>query len=333
MTPSLRFATRQHPIFVLGILQRSGTNYLNNLLLLHPSIQPPGTIWEDFHLAHADMLLNYAEATARHWPSQWKELLSAEMGDGALLRHLGRGIIGFMESQNEKGRLQNPRQHEETGSVSLISATPSVMNLHLFFDLFPDAAPIIVIRDGRALVESGVRSFGWDYEEAVRMWRSGARRIIDFTADSKNSGRFFLARYEDLFSRNQDLMSDIFQFLGLERSVYDFDAARNMPVMGSSDLAKTEGRVHWKAVEKRAEFNPLERAGNWSSEMRSRFAWLASREMELLGYRVEKEAARPIWNSLMDNLYGLELKVKHSFPAIGRRLKALRRRLLKMPAN
>lgn len=332
MPADSRFASRRHPIFVLGILQRSGTNYLNNLLLLHPDVQPPGMIWEDFHVAHADLLLRYVQDTVQHWPKPWVAKLEADLGKGALLRHLGAGLIAFMEGQNRIWSERNP-QPASPNPVSLISATPSVANLHLFFDLFPEAAPVIVIRDGPSLIESGVRSFGWDYEEAMRMWARSARRIIDFRDAPDNHGRFFLVRFDDLYTRNRDLMAEILDFLELDRSRYDFERAENLAVMGSSEVAQREGKVHWKAEKKRADFNPLQRASAWGPKLKSRFAWIARKESEALGYPLEGASPMPMLNTLLDWLYGAELKLKRVFPALATPLRRLRTRLLDAPTQ
>jgi len=195
------FASKQHPIFVLGILQRSGTNYLNNLLLQHPDVKPPGLVWEDFFLAHGDLLAGYMESVQRRWAPQWTEGVGAELGPKALLRHMGNGLVDFMEAQYRNRLAKGVYSAPDRTPVNLVTATPSVRNLHLFFDLFPNAAPIIIVRDGRALVESGVRSFGWNYDEAMRMWAGGARRIQDFCGNPEHEGRFLLVRYEDLYTR------------------------------------------------------------------------------------------------------------------------------------
>lgn len=328
MRPDPRYATRRHPIFVLGILQRSGTNYLNNLLLLHPDVQPPGMIWEDFHLAHADLLARYVEATARHWPDPWVEKLEAALGKDALLRQIGNGIVAFMEQQNV---IWSPHNNAKVSSnpVSLVTATPSVTNLDLFFELFPNAAPIIVVRDGPSLIESGVRSFGWDYEEGMRMWARSARRIIDFRDEPKHQGRFMLVRFDELYTRNRELMGEILDFLGLDRNRYNFDRAENLAVMGSSEVAQREGKVHWKAEQKRADFNPLKRASAWGPELKSRFAWIAATESTALGYPLDTVPARPRWNTALDRLYGLEIKLKSTLPFAAQWLQRIRHRILR----
>ena len=54
-------------IFILGIMHRSGTNFLNSLLLRHEAVDYAGITWEDFLLEHAELLEIYAEKTSKHW--------------------------------------------------------------------------------------------------------------------------------------------------------------------------------------------------------------------------------------------------------------------------
>jgi len=325
------FAKQQHPVFVLGILQRSGTNYLNNLLLLHPDVQPPGMVWEDFHLSHADHLCDYVESTQRHWDDDWSEAVNNTMGHGALLAHLGQGIVRFMENQYsaciETGKFPPP-EHEP---VRLVTATPSVSNLHLFFDLFPHGAPLIIVRDGRALVESGVRSFNWDYDEASYNWATNARKILEFCQAPEHQGRFFLVKYKDLCAQNRQTMTQMLNFLGLDPSRFDFDAAENLAVMGSSEVVTRGGVLHWKEVKKPREFNPLARARNWGPQLKCRFAWIAGNEMRALGFTLEDLPSRPIWNAFMDRLYGLEIKTKRIWPSAATLINRWRMHLLHAP--
>ena len=59
------------PIFILGISQRSGTNFLFNLLGLHPDCERVGPIWENFLLNDAQLLVDYADAVYRRWSADW----------------------------------------------------------------------------------------------------------------------------------------------------------------------------------------------------------------------------------------------------------------------
>jgi len=58
------------------------------------------------------------------------------------------------------------------------------------------------------------------------------------------------------------------QFLNLDPQVYDFEAARNLPVYGSS-MSKTDGQpVHREPVPKSPEFKSMGRHWDWSAYRR-----------------------------------------------------------------
>ena len=94
--------------------------------------------------------------------------------------------------------LQPIQKNDEEGSgrpalpsgycKKLITSTPSVENIHNFFKLFPNVPLLILVRDGRAVVESGVRSFNWNYEQAIREWNRSAQTIIRFDQEMKGTG-------------------------------------------------------------------------------------------------------------------------------------------------
>lgn len=325
------FSSKQHPIFIQGILQRSGTNYLNNLLLLHPDVKSPGLVWEDFFLAHGDLLTDYIEKTQRRWLPQWVDEVSAEFGPQALLGFIGQSLVTFMEAQYRNRLAKGIFPAPERTPISLVTATPSVRNLRLFLDLFPNAALIIIVRDGRALVESGVRSFGWDYDEAMHMWTAGARLIQDICQNPKLEGKFLLVRYEDLYIRTEEEMDKILNFTGLDTSRYDFDAAKNLGVMGSSEVVLAEGSLHWKSIDKSTGFNPLARAREWGPSLRSRFEWIAGEQMRALGYPTDEVPRRPAWNRLVDRIYGLGIKLNSYSPAASAVLRAWRYQFMQVP--
>ena len=131
------------PIFILGIQPRSGTYFLSNLLILHPDCGPPDPVWEDFLVAHSDLLAQYSDSVSGHWDEKWgvDQEVQADL-DAAL----GRGLSRFLSERGKGSRL--------------ITKTPRADNLDLFFRFFPDAHLLILVRDGRAITESAYRSFG-----------------------------------------------------------------------------------------------------------------------------------------------------------------------------
>lgn len=291
------------PVFILGILHRSGTNFLLELLELHSDVAVPAPISEDFFLFHSDELLGYVESVSRQWADDW----GVGVDDRAELeRGIGDAIISFLHTRVEPSKV-------------LVTKTPSVSNLDNFFRLFPAARLLIVVRDGRAVVESGVRSFVWDYETATRKWADAARTIREF--DLRHQSRrdqYRIIRYEDLYERTEKVLRHILEFLGLEIESYDFDRAINLPVRGSSVHRGGAAAVHWKPVEKTEEFNPVERCKHWSARRHRRFNWIAGQELLEFGYRPLYADGGGLFhvvtNRLLDGAWALR-----QFAALGKR--------------
>ena len=266
------------PIFILGITGRSGTNFLRNLLCLHPECAPV-TLPEDHLLAHGQMLVRYAAAVRSHWDGR------APGAGEALTASLAEGLLSFLRLQAEPGRRP-------------VTKTPSVHNLGLFFRLFPQAHLLILVRDGRAVAESSARSFeAWSRERMARQWARGAREILRFLADPQSAGRRYLVvRYEDLHGQTETELRRILGFLGLDAERYDFQAAARLPVVGSSSLRGGREDVHWEPLEKTPEFDPIGRFEHWTRAMHERFNWIAGDLLEPLGYvPVSDPGRRPLW--------------------------------------
>ncbi len=287
--------------FLLGIDRRSGTNYLFRLLRRHPQCLGPGPIWEDFFVYNSDIIRNYVDSVYNSWKPSW-EIDKIIGPESVMLECLGNGLKEFLSLQLEK--MEQTPAYED---LMLLSKTPSVIGLDNFFDIFPDSYLLILVRDGRAVVESGVRSFAWDYEEAAHRWARNAEIILDFK--KKNKGKKFLVvRYEDIVTDNKKELCSIFNFLGLDHSLYNFDEAENLGVTGSSDLKKVEGKMHWKPVPKTKDFNPLARFKDWDQKRHERFNWIAGRHMGDLGYSIKpyRSGSYLLRNMLLDFIWKIK---------------------------
>ena len=302
-------------IFILGIMQRSGTNYLNNLLLLHPDCEYPGFVWEDYLIAPAENLSRYVNSVYQNWNPLWRNNVEKIMGINSLMNCIGQGLNLFINRQYESSlgtgqRTAKKRSKEPDEYPKLVTATPSVKNLEYFFQLFPHASLLIVIRDGRSVVESGMKTFKWDFDHAVRRWVNAAESIFRFD-EAEQQGRYLIVRYEDIYTNITDQMTRILSFLTLDVERYDFNAASDLNVMGSSELRSSEGTVHWKAREKSADFNPIGRWSHWKRPQHERFNWLAGAYLERFGYaKKQYESQRTLWNRwnmILDRLYELEI--------------------------
>jgi hypothetical protein len=295
--------TAAAPIFVAGIYPRSGTNHLMDLLCVHEDCAPPAPIWEDYLLAHADHLDAYVAAVARHWSPTWGV---ADDHRRALLAALGGGIQDFL-----RGLARAPR---------VVTKTPSVAGLARFAALFPDACLVVLVRDGRAVVESGVRSFGWFRDGAIHGWARAARELLAFEATAGSQAlRYRRVHYEDLVARPEATLRSLLGFLGLDAAGYDFARAASLPVRGSSTEGRDAGaRVHWGATPRTAEFAPAERFRHWSRAQHARFEWIAGDALRALGYAPAAPAGGPsraAWNRLLDVRLHAALRLRAALQA------------------
>ena len=318
------------PIFILGIRPRSGTNFLNNLVCLHPDCT--ATLKEDFLVTHADLLVRYAKSVRTSWGI--KKANNTQNVEDLLCQHIGKGLISFLhlvvsvrELTKRSPAKFGPSHSAQPFSMRLVTKTPNVRNLEHFFKLFPHAHLLIIVRDGRAVVESGMRTFHWDWETAIREWARAAGLILRFARDPQNADRKYrILRYEDLHNHTEREMRKVLFFLGLDRERYDFTTALNMPVMGSSTSNRGGGKARWIPIEKNVDFDPLTRWRDWNRAQHERFNWIAGSCLEQFGYTKKLYTThRPLWT-----LWNMALDVEWE---IGMWIQSMRKRLQRISSK
>jgi hypothetical protein len=261
-----------NPVLIFGLTPRTGTNYLWDLLCLHPGCAPGREpIREDFFLDHADLLLDFVRSVRARWDPRWGEVSDETLAD--LSSSIGQGLLDFLTVDTDR---------------RLVTKNPSVTNISDVFTLFPAAQVIVLVRDGRAVVESCVRTFAWDFDLATRRWAAAAATALRFlNGRPPDDPAVRMMRYEDLVADPRGQMTQLLSFLGLDIAHYDLAAAERLPVRGSSVFRGGKTQVHWDPVERTLDFDPLLRWANWSAEHHRRFAWLAGRQHVALGYGLE----------------------------------------------
>jgi protein-tyrosine sulfotransferase len=260
---------RAEPIFIHGILPRSGTNFIWDLLLLHPDCsRGREPVNEDLFLEHSDHLTAFAAAVQSAWNPTWGTF-GVDIRN-RLYESIGDGLISFLWTDRTR---------------RLVTKSPSVGHLDRFFAFFPSARLLILVRDGRSVVQSAMDTFGWDFDRACRAWSEAGRTIRRFQqTESARADRWRLIRYEDFVDDTEAQLRAVFEFLRLDAQRYDFTAARNLPVRGSSAFGLQDGKVHWEVVPKDKTFTPKERWRSWTAAQRERFEWLAGEQLVDFGY-------------------------------------------------
>jgi sulfotransferase family protein len=267
-----RRAAQSDPVFIHGILFRSGTNFLFQLLGLHPDLAPGrDQVFEDRFLEHSDALFQFVESVRS------TSGLSEDIAD-ELLVSIGDGLLSFLVS--------DPRKR-------LLVKNPRVRHLDRFFSLFPAARLVVLLRDGRSVVQSGIASFGWELADGARRWAAAADEIAEFGRTTTDRSRFLVVRHEDLIADLRPQMERILDFCGLKRRKFDFEQAARLPVHGSSEFFGSERRPsNWRPVERDEDFDPRHRWREWSSAMHEEFWAIAGAQMHTLGYSEEEQPAR-----------------------------------------
>lgn len=271
------------PVFILGVSPRSGTNYLYELLALHPDCVKSRHHGEDFILYNSGKYLDFIKSVTGKWAPEWKN-------NPQLFRDcLENGILSYLKPSEQHGRF-------------VIMKTPHPDNLRNFFEMFHEGYLILLVRSGQDIAESFSKSFNYRFDDAVRAFSYGAREMIALTEDDKimKTGRVILVKYEDLFIKNRETMTAILDFLNLDKTAFDFEASEHFDVIGSSQNKKDNGKVQWDPVKKSAAFNPLKRYAGWSRWRHYRFNWIAGAYTRKLKYQLEYDG-----NSVIYFLYNI----------------------------
>ena len=260
------------PILVMGVMPRSGTNFVRDLLSKHPDVvADPGRLWE-FPLLHSSKAMsNFTDRFVSFFPpnaeivGQWDALA---MLAGAWLREL----------------------QDEAGQKRILLKTPHVQYLSLAPYIFPDAKIILCLRDGRDVMDSTLGTFTkWSparktFSQLAHEWQLGTKAILSFNPGQAHANPdIAIVRFEDMVLNPVQSVEGMLAHLGLDLTRYPTAEIKSMPVRGSS-RSKAKPGDRWKPQEKTADFNPVRRWESWSVARRARFDRIAGQTLEAAGY-------------------------------------------------
>jgi hypothetical protein len=264
-------------VFILGVSQRSGTNFVCDILKEHPQFAQPQHIWEAFLLEHIRLLDEYYQGTSRRWairqmPPDTEHVFQHDMG---------RALLGFLRRYAPPGK-------------TMIAKSPSVVGLDRYYQYFPECPLILLMRDGRDVVQSASKVFPFarrlsGFREMARRWAEGARTMQRFMAahpdrrDRPGDG-WKLIRYEDLITEPEQSLAALCEFLGLRREDFAIDGLERLRLHGSSSASGGTEPVIGRRTERPADFRPIGRWRGWNLARRCVFKWVAGRELVHWGY-------------------------------------------------
>lgn len=260
----LRGASAGPAVLIHGILPRSGTVYAGELLGLHPDlVRYPNQMWETPFLASAGRL---GEAQ-RHFLDGYKQNRD-RIAENDFLPLFGAAFLHFLSAYGPAGR-------------RLLLKTPSVQYLYLFFTVFPHENLLILLRDGRDVVASTIKS--WPhlrFNDVCRRWDRSARLILEFERRQRDRPGWLRLKYEDAVAAPTEFLTAALQSFDLDRDRYPFEQISSLPVIGSSTTAEA-GYIE---IRKPRQFNPVGRWTAWSGWKRSMFKLIAGKSLLALEY-------------------------------------------------
>lgn len=239
-------------IFLLGISQRCGTNFLMKVLEKHPDIFKSSHPGEDFIIQNSNYLLKHTTEIKKCWSNQWKGM-DNEVYSQKYLNIISNSLIDYLAPEIEL------KEHQYC-----ISKTPSVENINNVFKLFPQSKLIILVRNGKNIIESGVKGFGWSYSQAMKMIKHRSELIIEFIEENKNNPNFIVVRYEDLIEDLEKTTKNIFDKLSINDEFFDYSCIKDLPIYGSSFIRDSKNKLTWKPQTKNEKFSQLIRSESWS---------------------------------------------------------------------
>lgn len=260
------------PILILGVMPRSGTNYLRDLLDSHPDVlADPGQVHE-FPLLQAGrgagaFMQEYLDLfpANREVSRPWDALALLA---GAWLRHF----------------------QVEAGARRVLLKSPHVQNLSLAPHLFPGARIILCLRDGRDVVDSSLRTFSRrslsrkTFGQMAHEWHLSTQAVLSHgPGGAQAHPDVMIIRYEDAVSDPRAAVDRMLEHTDLVPTRYDFEQIERLPVRGSS-RSQAQGGARWHPQEKAGDFNPVRRWESWDTRRKARFDRIAGDMLEAAGY-------------------------------------------------
>ncbi len=265
---TIRGSERDPAIMIHGIMPRSGTVYVGELLRLHPDLYAyPHQLWEFPALQLTGGVLKLQQEFLHAYKLNMDKLSEEEF-----LPLMGASLLAYLYAVAPEDQ-------------RILIKTPSVQYLSHFFSMFPFEALLILVRDGRDLVHSTLRTWPQlNFIQVCLRWNRSARVIIDNLEHLKSTGNsWWLARYEDALFEPELFVREACQHFGLDESRYPYARIEAIRVIGSSKLEEKH-RLSWRHIKKPVNFRPVGYWGQWSRARKSIFKVLAGRSLVELGY-------------------------------------------------
>jgi len=197
---SIRGCDYSPSIMIHGVMPRSGTNYLADLMSYHKLIKPfPHRFWEFPLLASTEKIAQLQDDFASIYKKNSEVLEPFEFAG-----YLNSGMMKYLQNLSGSDKI-------------MLFKFPYIDYVAFFRDFFPRDYLILVLRDGRDVVQSSIKTFkdkkgifGYNFTDYCREWNYAAQIILKYERGEINDSRAFVVRYEELYADPEKVISMLF---------------------------------------------------------------------------------------------------------------------------
>lgn len=263
----LRGEGREGAIILLGVMPRSGTVYTGELIRLHPAVHAyPYDLWE---IPFLELTGDFIEAQEKFF--KLYRFNREKLGEHDMLPLFGTSFTAFLYNGVPRGK-------------TLLIKNPDMSYLKYFAAVFPFERLIMLLRDGRDLVHSTVKTWpGRSFAQTCRLWQKSARLALDYSRQCSATDRCLLVRYEDVVADPRGFVRDICGAFGLDRDSYPFDGIEALPMRGSSSI-QGDGKVSWDPVKSEGKNSSTQHWRSWDRHRKDTFKRIAADTLIEAGY-------------------------------------------------
>jgi hypothetical protein len=264
----IRGINRPPAIIIHGVTPRCGSVYVGELLRLHPDIHAyPNGLWEVPFLRLTGEFLTAQQRFFRFYGQN-----KGKIEDNDFLPLFGAALIGHLYSFVPEDK-------------TMLLKVPDVSFLYYFPLLFPFEDIILLLRDGRDVVASTIKT--WPKTKFSRIcdrWAKSAELMFEFNKrHEKTRQNCSLVKFEQIVNDPEKFVKDTCLHYGLSIEKFPFEKISTVPARGSSTL-QSSGQVDWNARSAPKDFKPGGGWRSWSAKQKKIFKRIAGRALIDTGY-------------------------------------------------
>jgi len=264
------------PFFIIGS-GRCGSTLLRSILLQHQALHIP---------PESAALPSIVKKFYRYGASDWKDLVNiilGEFGSFGAYQYWEIDVFNLREKlydlpKNERSlakiimAIYNFHMNTFSPNATIWGdkTTFNTLRLNWIHRLFPNAKYINLVRDGRDVVSSYLKSgLLTEVNQIAWRWNTATKKSEAFGKDKKTKETFLTIFYEDLVSKPEETSKEIFEFLNLDFKKVKND--RDFDKMGDTVLE------HHANVK-----NPINKnsIGKWKNDLSEKDQQLATQLMK-----------------------------------------------------